>query len=145
MKVKLLSRVWLFATLWTVATRLLCPWGFPGKNTGVGCHFLLQGIFHTQGLNPGLLHWRQMLYPLSHQRSYLIYKMEPFYNLHILGLYVYLMCILKAHQYYEPESPCVMLEGSTGSITLCLPGIFLLHLNQLTIFMKLLVMRRKDF
>ena len=30
--------------------RLLCPWDFPGKNTGVGCHFLLQGIFSTQGL-----------------------------------------------------------------------------------------------
>ena len=35
--------------------RLLCPWDFPGKNTGVGCHFLLQGIFLTQGLNTGLL------------------------------------------------------------------------------------------
>ena len=34
--------------------RLLHPWDFPGKNTGVGCHFLLQGIFPTQGLNPGL-------------------------------------------------------------------------------------------
>ena len=31
--------------------RPLCPWDFPGKNTGVGYHFLLQGIFHTQGLN----------------------------------------------------------------------------------------------
>ena len=50
-------------------TRLLHPWGCPGKNTGVGCHFLLQGIFPTQGSNPGLLHWRQMLYPLSHQGS----------------------------------------------------------------------------
>ena len=30
-------------------TRLLCPWDFPGKNTGVGCRFLLQGIFLTQG------------------------------------------------------------------------------------------------
>ena len=36
--------------------RLLCLWNFPGKNTGVGCHFLLQGIFPTQGLNPRLLH-----------------------------------------------------------------------------------------
>ena len=33
--------------------RLLCPWNFPGKNIGVGCHFLLQGIFLTQDLNPG--------------------------------------------------------------------------------------------
>ena len=41
--------------------RLLCPWDFPGKKTGVGCHFLLQGIFLTQGLNLGLLHCRQTL------------------------------------------------------------------------------------
>ena len=36
------------------------------QNTGVGCHFLLQGIFPTQGLNPGLLHWRQILHHLNH-------------------------------------------------------------------------------
>ena len=41
----------------------------PGKNTGVGCHDLLQGIFPTQGLDPGLLHCRQILYHLSHQES----------------------------------------------------------------------------
>ena len=39
-------------------TRLLCLWGFPGKNTGVGCHFLLQGIFPTQGTKLGFLHWQ---------------------------------------------------------------------------------------
>ena len=43
-------------------TRLLCPWDCPGKNTGVGCHSLLQGIFSTQGLNLGLPHCRQTLY-----------------------------------------------------------------------------------
>ena len=48
---------------------LPCPWNPPGKNTGVGCHFLLQGIFPTQGLNPGLLHCRQILYHLSHKGS----------------------------------------------------------------------------
>ena len=41
----------------------------PGKNTGVGCDDLLQGIFPTQGLDPGLLHCRQILYHLSHQES----------------------------------------------------------------------------
>ena len=41
----------------------------PGKNTGVGCHALLQGIFPTQGLNPSLPHCRQILYLLSHQGS----------------------------------------------------------------------------
>ena len=55
-------------------TRLLRPWDFPGKSTGVGCHFLLQGIFLTQGLNPGLLYCRQMLYRLSHQGSPLTLK-----------------------------------------------------------------------
>ena len=50
-------------------TRLLRPWDFLGKSTGVGCHFLLQGIFPTQGLNPGLPHYRQTLYRLSQQGS----------------------------------------------------------------------------
>ena len=65
-----LSHVWLFATLWTVAPRLLCLWDSPGKNTGVCCHFLHQGICPTQRLNLhllGLLHCRQIPYPLSHQ------------------------------------------------------------------------------
>ena len=46
-------------------TRLLCPWDSPGKNTGVGCHALLQRIFPTQGLNLGLLHCRQILSHMS--------------------------------------------------------------------------------
>ena len=60
-KVKSLSRVRLFATHGLEPTRLLRPGDSPGKNTGVGCHFLLQGIFPTQGSNPGLPHWRQTL------------------------------------------------------------------------------------
>ena len=50
-------------------TRLLCPWDFPGKNTGVGCHAHLQGVFPTQGSNQGLPHCRRILYQLSHQGS----------------------------------------------------------------------------
>ena len=46
--------------------RVLCPWDFPGKNIGVGCHFLLWGIFPTQGLNLGLLHWQVDSSTLSH-------------------------------------------------------------------------------
>ena len=49
--------------------RLLCPWNSPGKSPGVGCHFLLQGIFLIQGSNPGLLHCRQILYQLSYYGS----------------------------------------------------------------------------
>ena len=51
----------------------LSPWNFPGKSTGVGCHFLLQGIFPTQGSNLGLLHCGQALYHLSHQGDKHIY------------------------------------------------------------------------
>ena len=48
-------------------TTLLCPWDSPGKNTGVGWHFLFQGIFLTQGSNVVLLNYRQIVYCLSHQ------------------------------------------------------------------------------
>ena len=52
-----------FATPWTVwPMRLLCPWDFPGENSGVGCHFLLQEIFLTQRLNLRPQHYRQILY-----------------------------------------------------------------------------------
>ena len=50
-------------------TRLLCPWDSLGKNTGLGCHALLQGIFPTQGLNQGLPHCRQILHQLSYKGS----------------------------------------------------------------------------
>ena len=60
----------LYPTLcYPMDTRLLHPWDFLGKSTGVGCHFLLQGIFPTQRLNLGLLHCWQILYHLSHQGS----------------------------------------------------------------------------
>ena len=48
---------------------LYTPWNSPDQNTGVGSHSLLQGIFPTQGLNPGLPHCRQILYQLSHKES----------------------------------------------------------------------------
>ena len=67
-------------------TKLLCPWDFPGKNTGVGCHFLLQGTFLTQGSNLHLLcllHCRQMLY-LSLSLYIYIYI--------YIYLYLYLRC-----------------------------------------------------
>ena len=53
--VQLLSRVQLFETPELQPTRLLCTWDFPDKNAGVGCHFLLPGIFPTLGSNPCLL------------------------------------------------------------------------------------------
>ena len=53
-------------------TRLHCPWNFPGKNTGTGYNFLLEGIFPTQGLNPCLLcllHWQVDYLPLYYLGS----------------------------------------------------------------------------
>ena len=50
-------------------SRLLYPWDSPSKDIGVESHFLLQGIFSTQGSNPGLLHCRRILYHLTHQGS----------------------------------------------------------------------------
>ena len=60
------------ATPWNAGSSvhgIFHPWDSPGKNTRVGCHFLLQGIFLTQGSNPGLPHRRQMLYHPSYQGS----------------------------------------------------------------------------
>ena len=48
---------------------LYSSWNSPGKNTGMGSLSLLQEIISTQGLNPGLLHCRQILYQLSHKGS----------------------------------------------------------------------------
>ena len=58
--------------------RFLCPWDSLGKNTRVGCHFLLQGIFLTQKSNLGLLNCRQTLYRLS-------YKGSPFFAIYVLS------------------------------------------------------------
>ena len=58
-KWKLLSRVWFFST----------PWNSLGQNTGVDSLSLLQGVFLTQGSNPGLPHCRQILYQLRHKGS----------------------------------------------------------------------------
>ena len=67
--VQSLSRVQLFVTPWTVAHQAPPSMGFSRQESGVGCHFLLQGISPTQGSNPGLLHYRQMLYHLSDHGS----------------------------------------------------------------------------
>ena len=63
-KWKLITRVWLFATV----LQLYSPWNSPGQNTGVGSLSLLQGIFLTPESNWGLPHCRQILYQLSYQR-----------------------------------------------------------------------------
>ena len=61
---------WLFLTPWTVACQAPLSIGFSRKNTAVGSHFFLQGIFLAQESNVGLLHYRQILYCLSHQGTF---------------------------------------------------------------------------
>ena len=72
-KVKSLSRVRLLLTPWTAAYQAPPSFGFPGKSTGVGCHFLLQCIFPTQGSNPGLLHCGKILNQLRHQIFFILF------------------------------------------------------------------------
>ena len=66
--IHLFSHVWLFATHGLKPAKLICPWNCLGKNTRVACHFLLQGIFQTQGLKPhllNLLQWQADPLPLA--------------------------------------------------------------------------------
>ena len=70
--------------------RLLCPWNFPGKNTGVGCHFLLQGVFPTQGLNPCLVHWQADSLPLSSPASFCLMYFGTLFSLQIYNFNCYI-------------------------------------------------------
>ena len=83
--------------------RFLCPWNSPGKNTRVGSHSLLQEIFPTQGLNPGLPHGRQIFYHLSHQ-------METSRT----------RCI-RIHTRYIPAAAAAAAESLQSCPTLCDP------------------------
>ena len=78
------------------------PWNSPGQNTGVGSLSLLQGSFPTQGSNPGLPHWRQILYQLSHQGS------------HILGLLVNLLiAVTKGNLQMHVARPWMWMSASS--------------------------------
>ena len=82
-------------------TRLLYPWNFPGKNTGVGCHFLLQGIFPTQRSNLcllGLLYWQVDSLPLGRLGSYWsIIGVAMSVSIHNIKNYVFIVKILTSH------------------------------------------------
>ena len=77
--------------------KLLCPWNSPGKNTGVGCCFLLQGIFPTQGWNPYFLHCRQILYHPRHQGSF-TFQGTVRLKVFIFVFFMYYLC----KKYYKP-------------------------------------------
>ena len=75
--------------------RLLCLWNSPGRNSKVGCHFLLQGIFPTQGSNLCLLHCVWILYHLSHERSPLDREDFIYYDIFRIGEHIEYMVQLQ--------------------------------------------------
>ena len=109
---QLLSRVRLFATPWTVAPQAPLSWDSPGRNTGVGCRALLQGIFLTQGSHPCLLHYRQILY-LSVTREALnqLYNLENHNNnSELFSCSLWVSCLPQAGGEALPLSWCLALR-----------------------------------
>ena len=105
MCVCVLSHMWLFATPWTVASQAPLPWNFPAKNTGVGCHFHLQRIFPTQGLNLHLLlllHWQAESLPLCHlginfQKLFVICVILAMkYKINGFLIFLYFYCLISS-------------------------------------------------
>ena len=98
------------------ASRLLYPWDFPGKNIGVGFHFLLQRIFLIQGLNPHLLHWQADSSPLRCLgRPYITYTVYITATTHIRhGAQLMRMWAVWASLATHPLPPHPPLMGSPG-------------------------------
>ena len=109
-----------------------------GKNPGVGCHFLLQEIFPTQGLNPCLLHCRQILYLLSHREVHLknvnnyarfTYNREPLKTSH---MYMQTLCklvsqrtnVISAEAISFIQSPVLPSRGEQAAMLLKKPSYF---------------------
>ena len=98
----LFSRVQLFVTLWTVAHWLFCPGVSPGKNTQVGCHALLQGIFPNQGSNLHLLcllYWQAgslpVVYICQSQSPNSSHSFSPLVSIHLFSTSVSLFLLCK--------------------------------------------------
>ena len=72
----------------------------PGKDTGVGCHFLLQGIFLTQRSNPHLLHWQADSLPLSHQEAQNLYVYTYRY---VYVIYIYICMCVHTYTIYNED------------------------------------------
>ena len=102
----MLSHVQLFVSPWTVSCSLLCPWDFLGKNPGVGCRFLLQRIFLTQG-KAHLLHWQVDSLPLCHLGSPVISQLLLNYKL---------LCCLKEFLSHNKYPSCKNLAMKTPLI-----------------------------
>ena len=73
------------------STKLLHPWSFLSKSTGMGCHFLLQGIFPTQGSNLGLLHCGQMLTIWATREALILQRLKQTRSKHEEGFIYYVL------------------------------------------------------
>ena len=114
MNAQLLSHVQLCSTMEHSPLGFLCPWDFPGKNTGMGCHLLLQGIFPTQGWNPFsvapalscrvLYHWATWETQLLNITPYFFVRIRHVYYLN--RLYKLLSCFQDMIMlFYSSSSP----------------------------------------
>ena len=95
--------------------RLLCPWNSPDKKIGVGSHALFQGIFLTQGSNPGFLHCRQILYHLSHHLA----KFKGHLNGHPSlspQAWIFSLMRLQRHRWPQPQ----IYQSFCTCVCLCL-------------------------
>ena len=95
----------------------LCPWNFLGKNTEVGCHFLVQGIFPVQGSNLhllNLLNWQADSLSLSHLGS-------PYNDIYPLSFLILMLCVCvcvcvaTAHKLWDLNSPARDQTQALGS------------------------------
>ena len=133
-----LNSLWHFGLL---PSGLLCPWDFSGKNTGAGCHFFLH-IFLTQGLNPCLLcllHCRQFLYPLSHQRNSDNAPLSPFI-LHLLPCSTSVwntlnlpcpninLCLTNIYSFLKPTLISGLCDNSIISLLFAFDPLLLLYI-----------------
>ena len=110
---------------WTTACQASLSMEFPWKkymNTGVDCHFLLQVVFPTQGLNPGLLHCRWSLYKLSHQGTH--FK-------------IHLFCLISKNVFLFTEPKDLQqnrfLQCVSHSVHVCLPSFYYFSMTRIKI------------
>ena len=133
----MLSHIWLFATPWTVACQASLSWNFPGKNTGLGCHFLLQGIFPGQGSDPCLLRLlccRQTLHHCAPREAWVLCmrRAVAFVLMELVGSAVshtltprVRVRLLRPHRLQHARLPCPSLSPwvcSLVSIELTMPS-----------------------
>ena len=120
---QLLSCVQLFVTAWTIIYHQdPLPMDFSGKNSGISCHFSLQGIFPTQGLNFHFLHWQVDTLPLCHLGSPQTYSW-------ILKIFALLGLALPPFLKYIFQSPSIQKCSYILCIVLvsrCLAKLFFL-------------------